>query len=614
LFRPWIVAVTLAVSTLATVPAVAQASVTSSSVTQWTSSEAGTPADARYLVSYDNPGHTTLLTVQGTAQGTGNVDIVCYYASGADAVFAANVSVNAGVFTTTAPLHPIAGHVCRLRAVPTGQDGAGNDVSSYAGPQVAISQAGLPSAFVDPTDQKYPYDFYVVGTTFSAYTGWNAAGSCGPYAAPVDSSFGVGNFAIDCMGSLLGDADLPVGQDRSEVQVDGQNAYDAASAQALFGGTEDLTGNDFPTLSAHAVSDPTDGLISSQSTEGWAVCASHTASYPPNATNCSTFASAGVQLERTITTSDGGLMITLTDTWSSLDGKAHSLDLLYDDYTGLKTSNAQRSYEFPGQPGFAAYQAPTILPAPGSAPGSILVHVNADGALPEAYGAVTFSQPASGFRFVSNNEFEEHQVLQVPAGGSASLSYVYSTATTAAQVQALALAAQDELEAPVVAVASPANGTTVSSPNVRLTGTAAAGSGITSLSIGGQSVALDPNGNWGADIPLQPGANTITAVATDRAGANAQTQLTVVYQPLTQQSSAPPLPAAPPVTCKVPRTKGMKLPAAERAVHLAHCQVGRIRHERSKKERKGRVLSSSPSVGRVYPSGHRIELFVSNGP
>lgn len=611
LFRLWTpaIAITVVVITLATMPALAQAAVTSSSITQWTSSEAGTPVDATYLVSYDNSGHATSLTLKGTTQGAGNVDVVCYYGAGSsagDALLAGNVPVSGGSFTITAPLHPIAGHACRLRAVPFGQDGVTNDVASYAGPQVAVSQAGLPSELVGGN----PYDFYVVGTTLGAYAGWNSAGSCGPYAAPIDSSFGIGNFALDCMGSLLGDAELPVGQDRSEVQVDGQNAYDGASAQAVFGGTEDLSGSDFPSLSARAISDPTDGLISSQSTEGWSLCASRTTSYPPNATTCPTFASTGVQLARTISTSDGGLVITLTDSWSSIDGKAHALDLLYDDYVGLKTSAAQRSYEFPGQNVFSAYLAHTTLPAPNSAPGSILVHVNADGALPEGYGAVTFQKPANGFTFVSNNEFEEHQMLQVPAGGTASLTYIYSTGSTEPQVEARALSAQDAFEPPAIAITSPPNGTTVSTPTVELTGTATAGSGIASLSVGGQSVSADPGGSWGADVALQPGANTIAAVATDRAGATVQTQVTVVYQPPAQ--SVPP-PPPPPAKCKVPRTKGMKLAAAKRALRGAHCQVGRIQHERSKKEPEGRVLSTSPMPGRSFAAGHRVELFLSKG-
>jgi hypothetical protein len=611
LTRLWTAAIAIAAAVLGLSPGLAQATVTESNIATWTSSESGTPANASYLISYDNRG--TTLAITGTAEGTGDVDIVCYYGNPSqESILLAGLPVQSGSFATptgaSAPLlKSIAGHACRLRAVPTGGE-SGGDVAQFAGPQVAVSEAGLPSGLVGG-NSAYPYDYYVVATTFAGSAAWDSAGSCGPYAAPFNSSFGQGNFAIDCMGSLLG-ANLPVDPGRSEVQIDGQNAYDPASAQALFGGAEDLT--HFPALNATVVQDPTDGVVTSQATEGWVTCPGLLA-YPPTPGNCPTFASAGVELQRTITTSDGGLVVTMTDTWSSTDGKAHSLDLLYDDYVGLKTSNAERGYEFPGQSGFSAYQAGDTLPAPGSAPGSVLVRTNLatpDGDPAEAAAAITFSTPPSGFTFVGNNEFEEHQALEVPAGGSVSLSYIYSTGYTVAQVQALALAAQDRFLAPAIAITSPAGGTTVSTPTLHLVGTAFAGSGIASLLVGGQSVPVDHGGSWAADVPLNPGSNTITALATDAAGAAVQTQLTVYYSPPPSGPGPGPAPAA---VCRVPRLKGMKLPAAERAVRHAHCRVGRIRHERSNKVRVGRVLTNSPRSGRTMPAGSKVELFVSKG-
>lgn len=595
--RLWIAAIATAAAVLGIAPGLAQATVTGSTIVTWTSSQSGTPGNASYLISYDNQG--TTLAVTGTAQGTGDVDIVCYYGNPSqDAVLIAGLAVTDGSFSTltgaSAPLlKSIAGHACRLRAIPTGRESTG-DMTQFAGPQVAVSEVALPSAAVGGLG----YDFSVIASTFAGTAAWDSAGSCGPYAAPFDSSFGQGNFAIDCMGSLLG-ANLPVGATRSEVQVDGKNAYDAASMHALFGGSA------FPQLSASVDQDPTDGLVTSQATEGWDVCAQAVV----YGIACTSFTSAGVQLERSIATSDGGLVVTMTDTWSSTDGNAHSLDLLYDDYVGLKASNTLRGYEFPGQSSFTAYQAGDSLPGPSAGPGSILVRTNlavSDGDPSEAAGSITFSRPPDGFSFVSNSEFEEHQTLEVPAGGSVSLSYVYSTAYTVAQVQTVALAGQDNFEAPVIAIDSPASGTTVSSPTVSLSGTAVAGSGITSVSVGGQNVPVNQGGGWTADVPLDPGSNTITALATDAAGATVQTQLTVYY--------SPPAPTPAVHVCRVPRTKGMKLPAAERALRRANCRVGRIRHEVSKKVHKGRAVGTSPRVGRVLRAGSKIELFLSKGP
>ena len=598
--RLWtaVIAIATAGALLGIAPALAQATgVTSSNITTWTSSEAGTPPNATYLISYDNSG--TTLTVSGTAAGTGSVDIACFFGSDSSFVtLAKGVSVNNGRFNsgpqplhTTMPSTTLAGHVCRLRAIPSG-GASSDDNSQFAGPEIAVSEAGLPSGEVDDN----PYDFYVVANTLSGSAAWDSAGSCGPYAAPFDPSLDQGNFAIDCAGSLLG-ANLPIGATRSEVQVDGQNAYDAASMHALFGAT------DLPMLQASVEQDPTNGEVSSQSTEGWDVCAEPVA----YAATCPAFAPSGVKLQRDITTSDGALVVTMTDTWSSTDGQPHSLDLLYDDYVGLKSSGTERGYEFPGQSGFSPYQAGATVPGPEAAPGSILVRTNLaapDGDTSEATGVITFSNPPTGFTFVSNNEFEEHQVLEVPASGSVSLSYTYSTGYTVAQVQALALAAQDQYEPPSITITSPVD-TNVSAPTLNLSGVAAAGSGIASLSVAGAPVAIAPGGGWNAQVALNPGSNTITAVATDGAGATVQTQVTVVYTP-------PPGPT--PVVCKVPRIKGMKLPAAERALRRAHCRVGRVRHESSKKVRKGRAVATSPTSGRRRPAGSKVELFVSRGP
>jgi Glucodextranase, domain B/PASTA domain len=605
--RLWIAAIATAVALLGIAPAAAHATVTSSQILTWTSSQSGTPQNASYLISYDND-HTTL-TVSGTASGIGSVDIACFYGAGSSFVtLASNVAVNGGAFNTgPRPLFTgnasttLAGRACRLRAIPAG-GGSSDDTASFAGPQVAVSEVGLPSATVSGQAA----NFYVVATTLNGSAAWDAAGSCGPYAAPFDPSLGQGNFAIDCMGSLLG-ANLPSNGTRSEVQVDGQNAYDAASAQALSIGTENLV--DFPSLTENVVQDPSNGAVSSQSTEAWGTCANPVA-YPPTSADCPVFATPKVTLERDITTSDGGLVVTMTDTWSSADGQPHSLDLLYDDYVGLKSSVAQPGYEFPGHSVFSPYSAGTTLPGPGTGPGSILVRTNlaaADGDTSEAVGAITYSTPPTGFTFVGDNEFEEHQALEVPAAGSVRLTHIYSTGYTVGQTQALSLDAQDLVEPPALAITPPAGGTTVSAPTVDLSGTALAGSGITSLSVAGQSVPVTPGGSWSAEVPLNPGSNTITALATDRAGANVQAQVTIVYQP--------PAAATPPVArCKVPRIKGMKLPGAERALRRAHCRVGRIKHEASKKVRKGRAVGTNPPAGHRMRAGSKVELYVSKGP
>jgi Glucodextranase, domain B/PASTA domain len=637
MFRLRIAAPAIALVALAAAPPAAQAvtMVTQTQITNWVSSDPGTPANNPYLISLDNPPTPTTLSVSGTASAVpgAQVDIVCFYGGNSQfAVLQSKLPVVNGKFATVQPapaLKGIAGHACRLRAVQASTEGPQVDTSSFAGPDVAVSEAALPAASISdgPVNQGKPYNSYLNDVTFTGFSAWTAAGTpggslgsfsfspfaCGgPDSAPIDPAFDLnsGNFAIDCAGSLLND-DLGAWGGRSEVQVDGRNAYDAAAAQALIprtsgdNGSQDLAG--FPTLTTTANWDPITGLMSSRTVEGIVECTGSNP-YKPVIAQCPSFESAGVQLERDITTSDGGRVTTMTDTWSSTDGRVHTVDLLYDNFNGVGgQATGDRGYEFPRQTSFTQFGPGATLAGASSAPGSILVRANVaapDGDPGQAAGAITFGTAPSGFRYVNNDEFEERQLLVIPAGAGASLSHIYSVGYSVADVNALALAAQDQFQGPSIVIGSPPSGTTVSTPMVTLTGLTSAGSGITSLVVGGQSVPVGPTGLWTQQVALSPGTNTITAVATDGAGATAQVQLAVTY-------NSPPAP--PPMRCKVPKTKGMKLKVAEKAIRKARCKVGKVKWVKSHKVRHGRVMSTTPHAGDVLHAGSKIELFVSKG-
>ncbi len=139
--RLWIAAIIVAVAALAVAPA-AQADVTTTNITSWTSNSPGTPPNSPYLISYDN--QPTTLAVTGTAPGAGGSDTVDIRV-----LLRLEVSVQDpghqtwgwsgwanGAFTTatgaSAPqLRTIAGHDCRLRAVPHNRESTG-DSSAFA--------------------------------------------------------------------------------------------------------------------------------------------------------------------------------------------------------------------------------------------------------------------------------------------------------------------------------------------------------------------------------------------------------------------------------------------------------------------------------------------------
>lgn len=71
--------------------------------------------------------------------------------------------------------------------------------------------------------------------------------------------------------------------------------------------------------------------------------------------------------------------------------------------------------------------------------------------------------------------------------------------------------------------------------------------------------------------------------------------------------------AAPARTCLVPRLRGRTRLGAERAIVRAGCSIGLVTIQRSKKIKKGRVISQSRAAGRVLPGGTAVKLRVSRG-
>jgi len=76
---------------------------------------------------------------------------------------------------------------------------------------------------------------------------------------------------------------------------------------------------------------------------------------------------------------------------------------------------------------------------------------------------------------------------------------------------------------------SPANGTTVTTPSITVTGTASDASGIASVTVNGEPA--DGTLDWSANVALVAGENTIIVVATDGTGLTTTATVTVHYEP-----------------------------------------------------------------------------------
>jgi hypothetical protein len=166
----------------------------------------------------------------------------------------------------------------------------------------------------------------------------------------------------------------------------------------------------------------------------------------------------------------------------------------------------------------------------------------ADGDAYYAQGAITFDPAPNGFSFDTqgaHNVFVANFTRQIPAGGSLTIQQTYSIGSTQAAVAALAAQAEDQMDTPAVSIGSPADGTTVATPTVTVTGKATDQT-ISSLTVNGQPVPVAADGSFSAPVSLTPGPNTITATATDGAGNQGHASVTVNYRPVTNAPQRPP--------------------------------------------------------------------------
>ena len=178
-----IAATVTALVALAVAPAAAQAAVTSTQITSWTTQNP-TTSDNPYLLSVDNPPNATTVTVNGDAPGANSgdeVDVVCYYGAGPTVAKLARPDRRQHrqqpAFNTPAvALKPIAGHACRLRAIPTDSE-TGPELDSFAAQPVAVSEWARGLAISSGPNANTAFNYYVNDVTFTGYAMWSAAGT-----------------------------------------------------------------------------------------------------------------------------------------------------------------------------------------------------------------------------------------------------------------------------------------------------------------------------------------------------------------------------------------------------------------------------------------------------
>jgi hypothetical protein len=598
----------------------AMATVTSSNITSVTTPDGFTanPPGGGLFSSWDagaSPSPTT--TVSGTVTtdndpASNTVDVRCYYGDAGDYnTIQSGVPVNPdGTFTTDPS--DFSDETCRLAAVDSSYSNP-LDPSTFRGPVYGVGYRYVDTLTGGPNDGAI-YDFWSDAHQSKGYMEWESVGSCGlDWSQVFDGPFyDYDEYSpFNCTGAMYTGSSGD-GYGRSEMQVDGRNAINSDGANNLYyyDGSTWHSGSDnanYPALSTSTQVDPATGNATITESEPLVFCGNN---YPADA-QCDPadpykFTDTGVHFDRTIKQAKDGLQATVTDTYTSTDGAQHSIDMEYDNASYEDESIV---YDVPGSSGFKTYYAGDTAELPSQAVGTVYVKDSYYGdGNPEYQIPGAFTYTTQPDRMFFNNGYGGYYgdfVLQyrrtVPAGGSVSITHVYTQAADMDHVKALAKQAENALQPPAVAIDSPANGSTTSSETTTVIGRASDDSGTPSLKVNGVPTPVQPDGTWSQQLKLSPGANTITAVASDSAGNTAQASETVSYSP------------AGSTNCQVPKLTGQTTAQAVASLSASNCGVGTQRAAYSSSVKAGKVISQGVSPGIIAANGTPVDFTVSRG-
>jgi hypothetical protein len=569
-----------------TVTPAARAAITGSQIT--------TPSDPTYLIA-DQDAATQTFAVSGTTTGgtpaTDKVDIVCYYGTSHITV-ASGVALNAdGSFSVpNAGLNAIRNRLCRLRAVPAGTTPA--DLTPFAGPLVGIGNRNSYKISGGPNDGRV-YDYYIWAQQGTAAFDYVSLGSCGLFDGYLfDSTLDRTTVTFWCNAGLFGSG-YGTGATRSELQIDGANAYTPWGARSINSAASGL-----PALSYSYTVDPHTGNLVIHEIDPLVKCTDPT--WPPTTTSCATFVTAGVTDTRTITQDHDGHISWITDVFSSTDGTSHTLDFQWDNYQRFHGSTGDASklaYEFPGQSSYSIHAANDTVSLPAS-PGTVLIKMNgaADGDTTTGQGAIVYDRPATTAIFhnigTTSEDFTLQQSGTVPAGGSTRFRFAYAHDFQAANVTSLAQTASTAfLNTLTVSKSGKGKGTVTSLPaGISCGKTCSHGYAY------GTSVTLKATAAKGSKLASWSGACTGKAGCTITTNDNTAVNAKFVLRP-----------------CVVPNVVGKSLKAAKRAIKKAYCSVGRVKMAASSKVKKGHVISQKPKHGKRLKQHAKVKLVVSKG-
>ena len=371
------------------------------------------------------------------------------------------------------------------------------------------------------------------------------------------------------------------------IKVDGQQAYsswDNASSQ----------------IAVSVTQDPTNGDITIHESEPLSEC-TNLGEYG----YCLAYASDGVTDQRTIQQAGDGRVVLITDDFVSTDGAPHRVDFsvssTFDEGVNEQYPSGTDYFQLPGQSGYSAPNAGDSTEVGSGLPGTIYSYNDtySDGS-DAGYDALTyFTAPSGPVSFADNYYYYTTPVstatipftVNVPAGGSQSLSLAYASEYSQSALAGDLQTEQDLQSAPTVTISSPAAGANVPSAGVTVTGSVSAFTGVKTVSVNGVAATVS-GGSFSAAVPLTPGSNAITAVVTTNSGITASATETVIYAP-----AAPGTPITPAVQ------------GSATATWLPIADTGSARHVSAHREKLlGSVTPGSGGVSYYFQYGTRGHL------
>jgi hypothetical protein len=154
-------------------------------------------------------------------------------------------------------------------------------------------------------------------------------------------------------------------------------------------------------------------------------------------------------------------------------------------------------------------------------------------------------------------------------------------------------------------------GQTLTAPTILANDADADGDPLSAVLIGGPQAtafSLNPNGTF-TFTPVAAGAASFTYAASDGKEQSAPATVTIDVAPRPAVATPTPTPSA--KRCVVPKLAKLTLKKAKAKLKKAGCRTGKVTKARSRKVKKGRVISSSPKAGRKLAFNAKVKLKIA---